>query len=124
MPILNVEPGLWVDVRICEPELSDAVGSVQETLAVGIPLSVFDVILVGIPVMTGFSLSVWGNYHRKKKTYGKALANKHTLNWDSEKIQDLSNNWTPGLSSSGLYHLFLYSHAYRPSSNISKIRNY
>ena len=56
-PILNIESGLWVFVRICEPELSDAVGSVQETVAVGNPLSVFCVILAGIPVMIGFSLS-------------------------------------------------------------------
>ena len=34
--------------------------------------------------------------HFSNWIYDKALAHKHTLNWDSEKNQDPSENWTPG----------------------------
>ena len=50
-------PGLWVDVSVCEPELSVAVGAVQDTVPVAIPLSVTPVWLPGQPVMTGSSTS-------------------------------------------------------------------
>ena len=54
----NVSPELWVDVRVCVPELSVAVGGVQVTLAVATPLSVLAVWVLGQPLMTGSSLSV------------------------------------------------------------------
>ena len=45
------------DVSVCVPELSVAVGAVQDIVPVAIPLSVTPVWVVGQPVMAGFSLS-------------------------------------------------------------------
>ena len=50
-------PGLWVDVSVCVPELSEAVGAVQDTVPVAIPLSVTLDWLLGHPLMTGLSIS-------------------------------------------------------------------
>ena len=57
VPIENVSPELWVDVRVCVPELSVAVGGVRVTLAVAKPLDVLADWLLGHPLMTGSSLS-------------------------------------------------------------------
>ena len=57
VPIGKESPGLWLDVSVCKPELSVAVGAVQDIVPVDIPLSVTPVWVVGQPVMTGFSLS-------------------------------------------------------------------
>ena len=57
VPIGKESPGLWVDVSICEPELSVAVGAVQDIVPVAIPLSVLPDWLVGHPLMTGPSMS-------------------------------------------------------------------
>ena len=57
VPIGKLSPGLSIVVSVWLPELSVAVGSVQVTLAVAIPASVFTVWLDGHPVITGFSTS-------------------------------------------------------------------
>ena len=57
VPIGKESPGLWVDVSVCVPELSVAVGAVQDTIPVAIPLSVTPVWVVGQPEMTGLSMS-------------------------------------------------------------------
>ena len=58
VPIENVSPELWVDVRVCVPELSVALGAIQVTLAVAIPLSVLTDWSLGHPLITGSSLSM------------------------------------------------------------------
>ena len=57
-PIGNVSPETWLDVRVTEPELSLAIGCVQSTTAVGSSGSVSWVMFAGVPVMTGYSLSI------------------------------------------------------------------
>ena len=57
VPIGKESPGLWVDVSVCCPELSVAVGAVQDTVPVVIPLSVTPDWLLGHPPMTGLSTS-------------------------------------------------------------------
>ena len=57
VPIGKESPGLWVDVRVCVPELSVAVGAVQDTIPVAIPLSVALDWLLGHPLITGLSSS-------------------------------------------------------------------
>ena len=57
VPTGKESPGLWVDVSVCVPELSVAVGAVQVIVPVAIPLSVTPVWVPGHPVMTGPSTS-------------------------------------------------------------------
>ena len=57
LPIANNEPGKRFEVRLGDPELSIAVGSVQLTFVVGNPLSAFWVMLDGIFMTVGFSKS-------------------------------------------------------------------
>ena len=57
VPIGKESPGLWVDVRVCVPELSVAVGAVQDIVPVFSPLSVTLDCVLGQPLMTGFSMS-------------------------------------------------------------------
>ena len=57
VPMLKVAPGRWVDVKDCVPELSSAVGSVQDIIAVATPASVSEDWSTGQPTITGFSLS-------------------------------------------------------------------
>ena len=57
-PIKNTEPDICVEVRVCVAELSVAIGSDHVTMAEGRPLSVPWLILVGMLVITGFSISV------------------------------------------------------------------
>ena len=56
-PMAKAEPGLWLDVSVTTPELSEDVGSVHVTTAVDKPLSVFWVILDGVLAIAGSSLS-------------------------------------------------------------------
>ena len=57
VPIGKESPGLWVDVRVCVPELSVAVGAVQDIVPVASPLSVTPDTSLGHPLITGLSLS-------------------------------------------------------------------
>ena len=57
-PIGYDSPGLWLDVNVCDPELSVAVVSTQLTTAVAVPLSVFCIMSAGTASITGFSVSV------------------------------------------------------------------
>ena len=56
-PIGKESPGLWVDVRVCVPELSVAVGAVQDIVPVAEPLSVTPDTSLGHPLITGPSTS-------------------------------------------------------------------
>ena len=56
-PIGKESPGIWLDVKSWYPELSDAVGGVQDTTAVPIPLSVVWLILAGKLLINGLSVS-------------------------------------------------------------------
>ena len=59
IPMGNRSPGLWVDVRVCTPKLSEAVGSGQDTDAVVLPpTAVKNWLLVGQSIITGFSVSI------------------------------------------------------------------
>ena len=57
VPMANVAPLLWVEVKTTE-QLSLAVGAVQVTTPSQLEASVFCVILAGVLVITGFSLSL------------------------------------------------------------------
>ena len=57
VPIGKESPGLWVDISVCVPELSVAVGAVQDIVPVAIPLSVLPDWVLGQPVITGLSAS-------------------------------------------------------------------
>ena len=57
VPRGNESPGVWVDDSVCAPELSVAVGAVQDTVPVAIPLSVALDWLLGHPLITGLSTS-------------------------------------------------------------------
>ena len=57
VPIGKESPGLYSGVRVCVPELSVAVGAVQDTVPVAISLSVTPVWVPRQPVMTGPSTS-------------------------------------------------------------------
>ena len=58
VPIVNVFPGLCVDVSVTWPELSLAVGGVQVTAAVFEFKPAFSVVVEGMPDITGISASV------------------------------------------------------------------
>ena len=64
MPTGKELPGLWLPVSVTEPELSVAVGTVQDTLAVVAPGSAVAEWYREQPVITGFSLS-----DEKRKVY-------------------------------------------------------
>ena len=66
VPIGKESPGLWVDVSVCVPELSVAVGAVQDTKAESSPLSVLPDWVLGQPLTTGLSLSVTTDYKSYK----------------------------------------------------------
>ena len=53
----KVLPGLWVGDSVCEPELSVAVGSVQDTFPVASPGALDTDWSPGQPVIIGLSLS-------------------------------------------------------------------
>ena len=57
VPIGKALPGLWDGDSVCEPELSVAVGSVQDTFPVATPGSEFPDWAPGQPVILGLSLS-------------------------------------------------------------------
>ena len=57
VPIGKESPGLCVDVSVCVPKLSVAVGAVQDTVPVAIPLSVTPDWLPGHPLIRGLSTS-------------------------------------------------------------------
>ena len=56
-PIGNDSPELWLDVRVCDSELSVDVGSSQLTLEVATPGSVLCLMSSGRALITGFSIS-------------------------------------------------------------------
>lgn len=57
-PTAKALPGLWLlSVRVTDPELSTAVGSVHTTVVDGVPNSISLKMLFGQPVIVGFSLS-------------------------------------------------------------------
>ena len=56
-PIGKEYPGLWVDVSDSEPELSEAVGAIQDIVPVANPLSVLPDWVLGHPLITGPSTS-------------------------------------------------------------------
>ena len=60
-PIEKVDPELWLDVKLTEPELSLAVGSDHVTTAVDEATSVLWDISDGIPDIVGVSSSVKGD---------------------------------------------------------------
>ena len=57
VPRGNESPGVWVDDSVCVPELSEAVGAVQNTVPVAMPLLVTPDWLLGHPLITGLSTS-------------------------------------------------------------------
>ena len=57
VPIGKESPGLWVDVSVCVPELSVAVGAVQDIAPVLCPLSVTPDWVPGQSLMAGPSTS-------------------------------------------------------------------
>ena len=57
VPIGKESPGLWVDVRVCVPELSVAVGVVQDIVPVASSLSAVPDWSLGHPLKTGRSMS-------------------------------------------------------------------
>ena len=57
VPTGNVSPEWWSAVNVSIPQLSLAVGSVHDTAAPQIPGSLFTVMSLGQPLITGFSVS-------------------------------------------------------------------
>ena len=57
LPMGKASPESMLDDRVTEPELSEAVGGVQVTIAVATPVSVVTAWDGGHPVIVGFSLS-------------------------------------------------------------------
>ena len=57
VPIEKGSPGLWLEDKVCKPELSVAVGAVQDMIPVASPPLVTLDWLVGHPLMTGLSTS-------------------------------------------------------------------
>ena len=57
VPIGKESPGLWVDVSDSVPELSEAVGAIQDIVPVANPLSVLPDWVLGHPLITGPSTS-------------------------------------------------------------------
>jgi hypothetical protein len=59
VPTGKVAPGLWLLVKLCTPQLSDAVGAVQLTglLHCVLPIPVLTDMLAGQPAITGTVLS-------------------------------------------------------------------
>ena len=57
LPMGKASPESMLDDRVTEPELSEAVGGVQVTIAVATPVSVVTAWDGGQPLIAGFSLS-------------------------------------------------------------------
>lgn len=57
-PAGKVDPLVWLEVRDAMPQLSLAVGAVQVATLSQVPIAIFMVMLEGVPVMTGSSLSL------------------------------------------------------------------
>ena len=58
LPTAKEAPLLWLDVNVVTPQLSAAVGAVQETRAAQSPASLLWEMSIGMPEMLGFSSSV------------------------------------------------------------------
>ena len=57
-PTGKASPLSWDEVQLVTPQLSAAVGSVQEATAEQLPASLFKAMSAGMPLMDGFSSSV------------------------------------------------------------------